>query len=64
MKPTTTTTAAPDLATLHAQVEAAYRAYPELRQGLGAALAQLRRALGEPALPRLPRDRRRVDGLR
>lgn len=46
---------------LRAQLEAAALAYPELRQGLGAALAALRRALGEE-LP--TRTERRRAGLR
>jgi hypothetical protein len=38
---------APSLAELRTQIEAAVRAYPELRCELRAALAGVRRALGE-----------------
>lgn len=49
----------PSLAELHAQLLAARQAYPALRQGLGAALADVEAALtGER--PRTRRDRRRV----
>jgi hypothetical protein len=51
---------APTLAELRQQLEAAAQAYPQLRQGLGAALAEVRRVQGE-AVPRRT-DRRR--GLR
>jgi hypothetical protein len=59
--PTTTRSAgAPSLAELRQHLESAALAYPELRQGLGAALADVRRALGE-SVP--TRDERRR-GLR
>jgi hypothetical protein len=53
--------AAPSLVELRQQLEAAALAYPELRQGLGAALADLRRALGEDVPTR---DVRRRSGIR
>jgi hypothetical protein len=61
---TTTTTPAPSLAELQAQLRAALVAYPELRRGLSAALADLERAQGGARTELARRDRRRVDGLR
>lgn len=52
---------APDLAELRRQLEAALRVYPQLRQGLTAALADIRRAQGEPVVTR---QERRRNGLR
>lgn len=62
-RPTTTRpegTSTPSLAELRAQLEAAAHAYPQLRQGLGAALADVRRALGED----VPRRQDRRHGRR
>lgn len=44
--------AAPDLATLRRELAQARDAYPALRRGLSAALADIDRALGVQAAPR------------
>jgi len=59
----TTTTRAPSLPELRATLEAALRAYPELRQGLAHGLASVQRALGAPPPPPR-RDRRRAGRVR
>lgn len=61
LPPTARPTGAPSLAELRAVVEAGLAAHPELRQGLGAALAELRRAMGEEVPDRRTR---RGSGLR
>jgi hypothetical protein len=58
-----TTTPPISLTELRDQLRQALVTYPELRQGLGAALAQLTRVLGEEPPPPPRRDRRR-SGLR
>lgn len=66
MSQPTTTTAAPDLATLREQLQLAALAYPELRRGLGQALADIDRRLGAPPseTARQRHNRRRIEGLR